>query len=209
MYIIEGANGAGKTSLIEILKSRGYQTLSSPNGTPLARELRSACRGTAPWEDIDKRVQFMLFSATRLDEYIRCIHGKEEIVVVDRWWTSTYIYQCILQGMSVDFLEHTIHPEEKIDLVILLDGDDDVLMKRVKAERAKNPEHGNCRWTQEETTMKKLMRLYREDLPTYLNSKSIPNVTIDTTQLTQDEVVDLVEGMITKKMIKEVSNGNA
>ena len=121
--VVEGVNGSGKTSLINNLAKKGYQTLSSPNGTPLAKILRPACRGTEPWIDIDKRVHFMLFSAARLDEYIRCIKDKKEVVVADRWWTSTFVYQCILQGIPIDFMEYTIHPQEEINLVIILDGD--------------------------------------------------------------------------------------
>jgi len=190
--VVEGSNGAGKTSLIKALGEKdGYETLSSPNGTPLAKMLRPACRGTEPWIDIDKRVQFMLFSAARLDEYIRCVKGREEIIVADRWWTSTYVYQCILQGLSVDFLQHTIHPKEKVDLVILLDGEDDVLINRVISERESNPEHGNCRWTQETETMKELMRIYREDLVEYLKDQGIPCVRIDTTSITREAVIDL------------------
>ena len=198
MFVVcEGPNGSGKTSLISKLAAGGYKTLSSPNGTPLAKMLRPACRGVEPWVDIDKRAQFMLFSAARLDEYIRCIRDETEIVIADRWWTSTYVYQCKLQGLSVDFLEHTIHPDEKVDLVILLDGEDDVLINRVTTEREQNPNHGICKWTQEAETMKELMRIYREDLPSYLFCKNIKTVCINTTDLTIEEV----EG----RALKEIS----
>ena len=196
--IIEGQNGSGKTSLVKNLSSKGYLTLSSPNGTPLAKMIRSACRGTEPWEDIDKRVQFLLFSAARLDEYIRCIHGKSETVVVDRWWTSTYVYQCILQGLSVDFLEFTIHPQEKVDLVILLDADDDILIDRVLKERDNNPDHGKCRWIQERETMVRLMKIYREDLPKYLDFRGIPVEKIDTTKMSPEDVCIMTEEIIKK-----------
>jgi len=197
--IIEGPNGSGKTSLIKSLSGKGYNTLSSPNGTSLAQMLRPACRGTEPWTDIDKKVQFMLFSAARLDEYIRLVHNTDKIVFADRWWTSTYVYQVVLQGLPVEFLEHTIHPEEKVDLVILLDGEDEVLINRVFAERALNPEHGKCRWTQDTEMMKQLIRIYREDLPRYLASKGIKTCRIDTTNLNMD--------MVSEKVI-EITNKN-
>ncbi len=198
LIICEGPNGSGKTSLIKSLSEKGYNTLSSPNGTPLAQMLRSACRGTEPWTDIDKKVQFMLFSAARLDEYIRLVHNVDKIVFADRWWTSTYVYQVILQGLPVEFLEHTIHPEEKVDLVILLDGEDDVLINRVFAERSLNPEHGKCRWTQDIDMMKQLIRIYREDLPTYLASKGIKTCRIDTTNLDRDMVSEKVIEIVDK-----------
>lgn len=194
--IVEGPNGAGKTTLIENLSRLGYETLSSPNGTDLARLLRPACRGTEPWEGINKKVQFLLFSAARLDEYIYRVENKDHVVVADRWWTSTYVYQCILQGISAQFMEYTIHDNEKIDLVILLDGEDDVLIKRLYGEREENPDHGKCTWTKDEETIKRLMSIYREELPVYLKSKGIKCVTIDTTDKTEGEVTKITHSII-------------
>jgi len=203
--VLEGPNGVGKTTLVDNLSKKGYKTLSSPKGTSLARMIRPACRGEVPWEDIDKRVQFMLFSAARLDEYIRLVHGKDEPVIADRWWTSTYIYQCLLQGIQVDFMEYTIHPEEKINFVVLLDGDDDVLISRVKKEREENPTHGECTWTRAEDTMKKLIGLYRYELKNYLLSKNIRCITIDTTNLSIEDVQKQVEQEIILEIKKELN----
>ena len=188
--VVEGPNGAGKTSLINGLKDNGYDTLSSPSGTPLARMIRPACRGTDQWEDIDKTVQFLLFSAARMDEYVRCVHNNTNIVIADRWWTSTYVYQCVLQGISTSALEHTIHPFERIGLVILLDGDNEVLLDRVSTERDKNPSHGRCTWTKDNQIMFQLMDIYRNELPEYLRTKNIPTQVIDTTKLTQEGVLE-------------------
>jgi len=190
--IVEGSNGAGKTTLIDKLREKGYETLSSPNGTDLAKLLRPACRGVEPWEGIHKKVQFLLFSAARFDEYVKCVEGKDHVVVADRWWTSTYVYQCVLQGISIDFMEHTIHDEEKIDLVVLLDGEDEVLLDRMRGEREKNPKHGKCTWTKDEEILKKLMKIYREDLPAYLKMKGINCVVVDTTNFDENEVAELV-----------------
>lgn len=195
-FVIEGANGAGKTTLIKGLNEKGYKTLSSPNGTELAKALRPMCRGTSPWEDIDKKIQFMLFSAARYDEYIRCVHNKDEIIIADRWWTSTYVYQVILGGISLDFLKHTIHPNEKIDKVIILDGKSDVLIERVAKERMLNPKHGVCSWTKEKETQYKLMQIYREDLTRYLGKIGIEFVIIDTTDKSPEDVCNLTESII-------------
>ena len=196
--VVEGPNGSGKTTLIKNLAKCGIKTLSSPNGTPLATMLRPACRGTEPWTKIDKQIQFLLFSAARLDEYINLVKPSKELIVADRWHTSTFVYQCCLEGFSVDFLEYTIAPDEKIDLCILLDGDDDVLIQRVNAERQKNATHGNCTWTQNNDTMKELIKLYRTMLPNYLERRKIPKVCIDTTYQTADQILEIVKTLLPK-----------
>jgi len=199
--VIEGPNGAGKTTLIKNLDKKGYETLSSPNGTPLAKMLRPACRGTEPWEDIDKKIQFLLFSAARIDEYLRCVHGRDEVVVADRWWTSTYVYQCVLGGIDVEFMENTIDDEEKIDLIILLYSDGETLLGRVNSEREKNPDHGKCTWTKEEETQLKLMDIYNNELRSYLDQKGIRYEVLDTTHKTTEEVAEEAEELI--KRVKE------
>lgn len=190
LMIFDGPNGVGKTTLINNLKADGYKTLSSPNGTPLAKLLRPICRGVEPWSDVDPRIQFMLFSAARFDEYVRLVENEEDMVFADRWWTSTYVYQCMLQGLPVEFLRYTLHPNEKIGCVILLDAKNEILVDRVLSERKKNPDHGICSWTQEMDTVCKLADLYRYELKEYLDLQGIKNCTIDTSNLTEKEVFE-------------------
>jgi len=194
--VLDGPNGAGKTSVVNYLKKMGTQTLSSPNGTPLAQFLRPVCRGTDQWTDIDKTIQFLCFSAARLDEYIRLVKDKKELIVADRWWTSTYVYQCILGGISEEFLRYTIHPQEKIDLVVIMTGDSDVLIERVIKERAKNPTHGVCSWTKERDIMKRINDIYTNELPKYLKSKGIQYVLVDTTKHSLSMVQSMIEIML-------------
>jgi thymidylate kinase len=194
--VIEGPNGSGKTSLLKRLGEGGFETLSSPNGTKMAKILRPMCRGTEPWVDIDKKVQFLLFSAARYDEYIRLVEGKSDVIVADRWWTSTYVYQCLFQGISIKLLEQTIKEDEKIDLVVLLDGDDDVLIDRVMSERERNPGHKKCTWTMDDNTIRAIIDIYRKDLPTYLRRCGISVLKIDVTENDQDRVFEIVKSKI-------------
>jgi thymidylate kinase len=200
---VDGPNGAGKTTLINNLSRFGYTTLSSPNGTKLAKLLRPMCRGTDGWGDIDRRIQFMLFSAARLDEYIRLVHGKDDICVADRWWTSTYVYQCKFEGIDEDFLKHTIHPEEKIDLVLHLDADDNVLIERAIGERERNVVHGHCKWTQDSSNIITLANYYRYDLMEYLDKIGVRHETINTTDKSIDEVTEDTVRLIERMAIRE------
>jgi thymidylate kinase len=194
--VLDGPNGAGKTTIVNNFKSKGIDTLSSPNGTPLAQFLRPVCRGTEPWGGVDKTIQFLCFSAARFDEYLNRVHNKKELIVADRWWTSTYVYQVILQKLDVEFLEYTIHPEEKINLVVIMTGDSDVLIDRVIKEREKNPSHGVCTWTKEKETMKEINRIYIEKLPVYLRRRHIKYEVVDTTGQTIDQVQNEIEDLI-------------
>jgi len=198
LICIEGPNGAGKTSTITKLKQKGFDTLSSPNGTPLAKYLRAACRGTGEWSDLSNVTKFLLFSAARLDEYNKLAKdkGPNEFVICDRWHFSTYVYQCTFEDIPVEFLEHTIHKDEMVRLVIILTGESDILVDRMEKDRKKNPQHGKCSWTQNLETMKKINEIYINELPKYLITKNIPFVIIDTTNKNQDQVQSEVEKII-------------
>jgi thymidylate kinase len=191
--VIEGANGCGKTSAIKKLASKGVKTLSSPNGTDLAKYLRSACRGSDEWTDLSDMVKFLLFSAARCDEFDKLVKDQKELIVCDRWHLSTFVYQVILGGIPQKLYEMTIHPEEKIDRVIIMTAHPDVLADRVIREREKNPAHGICSWTKERDTMKRINEIYRNELPRYLETRGIIYDLIDTTNKSVEEVQSIIE----------------
>ena len=109
--VIDGPNGAGKTSVLKLLANYGYNTFSSPHGTPLSSMLRDVCRGVGQWKELNSDVQLLLFAASRTDEYIRLVEPviqKRETIIADRWWTSTYVYQVCHGGSSEELFENTI-----------------------------------------------------------------------------------------------------
>lgn len=188
--IIEGANGCGKTTLINNLKAKGFDVLSSPNSTELARKLRPMARGADEWSNLDSFVKFLLFSAARFDEYLNHVQNKKELVISDRWWTSTYVYQCILEGIKVSSLEATIHPSEKIDFVVILRADIDIMLSRIKKEREKNPSHGVCTWIQDIEKLIKIKQIYENELKEYLTRRNVPVYFIDTGKMNETQVLD-------------------
>jgi thymidylate kinase len=190
-YVIDGPNGAGKTTLLKSLAEKGYVTFSSPYGTSLSSYLRDICRGVGDWKNISSDVQLLLFAATRTDEYINRVEPFKDImdIIADRWWTSTYVYQVCNGGSSNKLFENTIYSNEKIDKIVLLDADDNLLADRVIKEREKNKSHSFCRWTQDVELMKRIATIYREDLTEYIKSKNIKLSTINTTNLTEEQVL--------------------
>ena len=192
-YVLEGANGCEKTSIIKYFAKMGIKTLSSPNGTELAKHIRSACRGIDQWSDLSDMVKFLLFSAARCDEFDKLVKDQKELIICDRWHFSTFVYQVILGGIPQKLYEMTIHPEEKIDRVIILTGHPDVLADRVIKEREKNPTHGVCTWTKERETMKRINEIYVNELPKYLKSKGIEYDIVDTTKHSLEIVQSMIE----------------
>ena len=194
--VVDGPNGSGKTTLIKNLRQLGVKTLSSPSATELSSMLRPACRGTDKWSNLDKYVKFFLFSAARMDEYIKLVHNKKEIIVADRWWTSTFVYQCMYENIPVETLEATIHPDEKIDMVVLLDCDDDILIDRINKDRASDPKHGRCTWTQTSESIIKLANIYRNEIKAFLASRGIKYCVLNTSSFNEEEVVERFNDII-------------
>lgn len=190
-FIVEGANGSGKTTLVNKLKQiDGCRSFSSPNGTKLANAVRPMARGTDEWHTLSAMVKFLLFSAARYDEYMNLVHGqpKDSLIVCDRWWTSTLIYQCYAGNIAQSALEETIHPEEELTGVILLDAPDEVLWERANNERMANAKHGVCSWTGDQAVAKNIASLYRGKFVKYLIDKKIPYVKIDVSKYDTDGV---------------------
>ncbi len=194
MFIIfEGANGVGKTTL----KNRftnipGFKTIFSPGSTPLAAILRPVCRGTDEWKGCDSHLQLLAFSTARTDEWLKHVKDSKEIVISDRWWTSTYVYQCMLEGFSTDFLEYTIHKDEIIDCVYIFHADPRLLISRLRQERQENTSHQTCTWTQKEETTKEVNYYYKTNLPAFLKHRNIPYRLIDVTDMSKDAVFNYV-----------------
>jgi dTMP kinase len=137
--VFEGVDHSGKTTQIDLaekwLLSRGYKVarFREPGGTPAGERIRGAL--------LDKELsivplcEMLLFMASRvqlLEQKIIPALNNGEVVLLDRYWFSTYAYQGIaghLGGNRVTdlvFLLGLRYP----DLVVMLDGDPELLASR-------------------------------------------------------------------------------
>jgi thymidylate kinase len=190
-FVIEGPNGAGKTTLVNNFKSRtDCLSFSSPDGTEMAKIVRPLARGVGDWATLPSFVKFLLFSAARYDEYMKLVHGqpKDKLIICDRWWTSTYVYQCCNGDIPVDALEHTIHPQEELSGIILLDAPDEILWERTSKERSVNSAHGSCVWTANKDLVKAIAGIYRNDFVKYISNFEIPLLKIDVSTKSAEDV---------------------
>lgn len=106
----EGGEGAGKSTQIRLLKERleaaGYTVtqLREPGGTPIGEDIRSILLDTgntamAPWTEL------FLYEAARaqlVEEVIRPALERGEVVLCDRFFDSTTVYQGMARGLGVE-----------------------------------------------------------------------------------------------------------
>jgi dTMP kinase len=130
--VLEGPDGSGKSLqarlLAQRLRERGLTvTLSrEPGGTELGEQVRHIVNDPGPTLRGPK-ADVMLYTAARaqhVDEVIRPALDRGEVVVCDRYHTSTMAYQGYGSGMDLELLARIqewatsgLHP----DLVVLLD----------------------------------------------------------------------------------------
>lgn len=106
LIVFEGAEGVGKTTqlrrLAEHLELGGvaHVTLREPGGTPLGEEIRRLL--LAPEYDVAPRAEALLFMAARAQLVRRIRHelGAGRVVLLDRFFLSTYAYQVAGRGLS-------------------------------------------------------------------------------------------------------------
>ena len=130
LIALDGVDGAGKSLqcrlLAERLESVGKPcvVLREPGGTPLGERLRAALlEGAAQ----DALVEALLFMASRrhlVSERIVPELAAGKVVLLDRSFLSTWVYQGIVGGVELDFLvdlARRVHGEAWPDRILLLE----------------------------------------------------------------------------------------
>jgi dTMP kinase len=106
LIVFEGGEGSGKSTQLSRLSStlaaRGmrHMCLREPGGTPLGTEVRRVLLD--PDSDITPRAEALLFMASRaqlVEREIRPALARGEIVLLDRFFLSTYAYQIAGHGL--------------------------------------------------------------------------------------------------------------
>ena len=111
LIVFEGAEGAGKSTqlrrLAECLGKAGRDVVAvrEPGGTVVGDEIRRILLD--PASDIVPRAEALLFMASRaqlVEREIRPALEQGAIVLVDRFFLSTYAYQGVGRGLPEDEL---------------------------------------------------------------------------------------------------------
>jgi dTMP kinase len=131
LIVFEGAEGAGKTTQIRLLAERlGARGVSAiavrePGGTPVGDAIREILLD--PEQQISAATEALLFMASRAELIAREIGPalqQGDVVLLDRFFLSTYAYQIIGRGLpegDVRAANHLATGSLIPDLTILLD----------------------------------------------------------------------------------------
>ncbi len=144
----EGGEGAGKSTqmarLAESLRAAGRDVLITrePGGSPGAEAVRHVLLSGAA-ETMGPAMEAVLFAAARSDhveQVIRPAVNAGQIVLCDRFFDSTRVYQGVTGNLSPDFiaaLEQVTVNGMTPDLTIILDLDPAVGLARAASRRGK------------------------------------------------------------------------
>jgi dTMP kinase len=131
LIVFEGAEGAGKTTQIRILSERltkaavSWVGVREPGGTPVGDDIRDIVLHQD--EELTAATEALLFMASRAELVAREIVPaleKRSVVLVDRFFLSTYAYQIVGRGLP----ENEVRAANRLataglvpDLTLLLD----------------------------------------------------------------------------------------
>jgi len=147
MFItFEGGEGVGKSTQIELLRQYFYQqgklviTTREPGGTAFANKLRTIM---LEQELHDPLTEYSLIATARRDHILNLIKPKLDdgyIVLCDRFFDSSIVYQGIVKGLAVNKMNqlHDIINENFLpELTILLDMEAEHAQQRVFSRQEK------------------------------------------------------------------------
>lgn len=143
LVVLEGAEGVGKTTQLRRVAARlqlsgiPHCTVREPGGTPVGDEIRRLLLD--PAMHIVPRAEALLFMASRaqlVDDVVRPAIARGEVVLLDRFFLSTYAYQIAGRGLDASgvqsangFATEGLAP----DVTVLLDLPDGEGFTRISA----------------------------------------------------------------------------
>ena len=147
----EGIEGSGKSTQLSMLNkwltNHDYDVVATrePGGTRIGEKIRELLRSGSKDDVFSPRTELMLFEASRaqhMEEIILPALNNGKIVLCDRFFDSTTVYQGVARAIDTDIV-HILNDfssfERKPDLTIILDIDVDESMNRlIKREISKD-----------------------------------------------------------------------
>ena len=151
--VFEGPDGCGKTTMVEAARRHlevreiACTFVQDPGGTRIGGQLRKVLLDPAN-DEMAAMTELLLYVASRaqlVDEIIRPALLRGEVVVADRFFLSTLVYQGVAGAVSEEELHSIIRlgvARTEPDHVLLLDVPADVGLERVGTSRDRMEQKG-------------------------------------------------------------------
>lgn len=147
----EGIEGSGKSTQLSMLNkwltNHDYDVVATrePGGTKIGEKIRELLRSGSKDDVFSPRTELMLFEASRaqhMEEIVLPALNNGKIVLCDRFFDSTTVYQGVARAIDTDIV-HILNDfssfEKKPDLTIILDiGVDESMNRLIKREISKD-----------------------------------------------------------------------
>ena len=140
---LEGGEGAGKSSQIQVVKdyleARGIDVVVTrePGGTPVGQEIRNllVSGDKDKWSPLSETLLILADRAAHLEQVIRPALADGKYVVCDRFFDSTRAYQGIAGGLGLEVIHNLQQPvlgTTLPDVTLLLDIDPEKGLSRAQ-----------------------------------------------------------------------------
>lgn len=145
-FVIDGIDGCGKSTqaklLSESLRAKGFKVTAvrDPGGTSISEQIRKIILSTENAK-MSSKTELFLYTASRMqliEEILRPAREAGEIIVSDRFTTSTIAYQSYGGGLPLDFVKTIIDASVKDFLptkTFIIDVPIELAEKRIDAVR--------------------------------------------------------------------------
>jgi dTMP kinase len=196
MFIaIEGPDGSGKTEVAKRLaahyRNGGHKVVSTrePGGTIMAEEIRDVLLKPRN-EPFSPLTELLLFNAARVQHnnmVLRPARSEGVIVICERYFVSTYVYQCLMGGIPTQLFYdindacHHLLPDRLIYMDVTAE-------ESVRRQKAVTLDRMDTMFQNRED----LITNYATGVQDVTRRYSIPVTYIDTTFRSPAQVADMI-----------------
>jgi dTMP kinase len=200
--VVEGLEGAGKSTAVNVIKAFLQEKFNQdaiccrePGGTTLGETIRSLVKDSALDEKIDPRTELLLMYASRIqlvENVIKPALDKQQWVICDRFYYSTYAYQGGGRNIDIDIIDGIHHAslgDFKPALTIYMDISPEQGLKRAAS-----------RGELDRFEVEKVEFFERSRIQYLRMVKECPEFVRVDASLTQAEVADQVKAVLVKEI---------